>query len=159
MTSSARCRSDRVDLRSPARPLSRWTRRSAADLFTHERPGYKEKPFTLRKPRTTRAAKDGKEVYFRIDAERLTPLGRFLRRTSIDELPEFWHVVTREMSLVGPRLHHIEYLPKYTAKQSHRHDVRPGITGWAAVYGGQLISFSKRLEFDVWDVDKLELGC
>ena len=125
-------------------------------LFAHQRPGYREKPFTLRKLRTMRPAKDG-EVYFRTDAERLTPLGRFLRRTSIDELPELWHVLTGEMSLVGPRPLLMEYLPKYTPEQHRRHDVRPGITGWAAVHGRQLISFSTRLELDVWYVDNWSL--
>jgi sugar transferase EpsL len=124
--------------------------------FTQERPGYKEKPFTLRKLRTMRPAKDG-EAYLRTDAERLTPVGRLLRRTSIDELPGLWHVLTGEMSLVGPRPLLMEYLPKYNAEQHRRHDVRPGITGWAAVHGRQRILFSKRLELDVWYVDNWSL--
>jgi sugar transferase EpsL len=126
-------------------------------FFTQERPGYKEKPFTFRKLRTMRAAKDG-EVDFRGDAARITPLGRFLRRTSIDELPELWHVLTGDMSLVGPRPLLMEYLPNYTAEQHRRHDVRPGITGWAGVHGRQLVPFSKRLVLDVWYVDNWSLG-
>jgi sugar transferase EpsL len=140
-----------------ASALAIYARMGRPIFFTRERPGYKEKPFTLRKFRTMRAIKDG-EGHFATDAGRLTPLGRFLRRTSIDELPQLWHVLTGEMSLVGPRPLLMEYLPKYTAEHHRRHDVRPGITGWAAVHGRQLIPFSKRLELDVWYVDNWSLG-
>jgi len=98
-------------------------------FFTHIRPGLGEKPFALRKFRTMRPTKPG-EVYFRTDAVRITALGRFLRKASIDELPELWNVFTGEMSLVGPRPLLMEYLPKYSTPQRRRHDVRPGITGW-----------------------------
>lgn len=125
-------------------------------FFTHERPGYEERPFTLRKFRTMRTPEPG-ESYLFTDAERLTRLGRFLRRTSIDELPELWQVLKGEMSLVGPRPLLREFLPKYTAEQHRRHDVRPGITGWAAVHGRQLLPFSRRLELDVWYVDNWSL--
>jgi sugar transferase EpsL len=126
-------------------------------FFRHVRPGYKGRPFTLTKFRTMRPPKEG-EVYFLTDAERLTPIGRLLRKTSIDELPELWHVLTGEMSLVGPRPLLMEYLARYTPEQHRRHDVRPGITGWAQVNGRQSISFSKRLELDVWYVDNWRLG-
>jgi lipopolysaccharide/colanic/teichoic acid biosynthesis glycosyltransferase len=125
-------------------------------FFEHVRPGLDGKPFKLVKLRTMRAAKPG-EVYFRTDAERITPLGRFLRRTSIDELPELWNVLRGDMSLVGPRPLLMEYLPKYTPEQARRHELRPGITGWAQVNGRQSIPFSRRLALDVWYVDHWSL--
>jgi lipopolysaccharide/colanic/teichoic acid biosynthesis glycosyltransferase len=87
----------------------------------------------------------------------VTKLGMLLRKTSIDELPELWNVLIGDMSLVGPRPLLIEYLPKYTPEQARRHEVRPGITGWAQVNGRQMIPFSKRLELDVWYVDNRSL--
>jgi sugar transferase EpsL len=87
------------------------------------------------------------------DAERLPPFGRFLRSTSLDELPELWNVLRGDMSLVGPRPLLMQYLERYTPEQARRHDVRPGITGWAQINGRQTILFSKRLELDVWYVD------
>jgi lipopolysaccharide/colanic/teichoic acid biosynthesis glycosyltransferase len=125
-------------------------------FFCQERPGLKGKPFRMYKLRTMRAAREG-EVWFRTDAQRVTPVGRLLRRTSIDELPELWLVLKGDMSLVGPRPLLTEYLPRYTSEQARRHDMRPGITGWAAVNGRQRIPFSKRLEMDVWYVDNFSL--
>lgn len=121
-------------------------------LFLQKRPGLYGKPFTMVKFRTMRPPKPG-EVACRTDEQRLTAVGRFLRKTSIDELPELWNVMKGEMSLVGPRPLLIEYLPRYTAEQNRRHHVRPGITGWAQVNGRQNITFSKRLELDLWYVD------
>jgi lipopolysaccharide/colanic/teichoic acid biosynthesis glycosyltransferase len=93
-------------------------------------------------------------VRWNIDHDsRLGPVGRFIRQTSLDELPQLVNVLVGDMSLVGPRPLLLEYLPKYTPEQSRRHEVRPGITGWAQVNGRQAIPFSKRLELDVWYVD------
>ncbi len=97
------------------------------------------------------------EVWFRSDDERVTSLGAFLRKSSIDELPELWNVLKGEMSLVGPRPLLVEYLDKYTDEESRRHDTPPGITGWAQVNGRQNIPFSERLRLDVWYVDNWSL--
>jgi lipopolysaccharide/colanic/teichoic acid biosynthesis glycosyltransferase len=125
-------------------------------LFLHTRPGYQAKPFTLFKFRTLTNAmdSDGNPL---ADADRLTPLGGFLRRWSLDELPQFWNVLKGEMSLVGPRPLLMEYLEKYTPEQARRHDVRPGLTGWAQLHGRQNLVFSKRLEMDVWYADHGDL--
>lgn len=121
-------------------------------LFRHTRPGYRAKPFTLYKFRTMTDACDA-EGNLLPDPDRVTPLGRFLRRWSLDELPQLWNVLKGEMSLVGPRPLMMEYLEKYTPEQARRHDVRPGLTGWAQLHGRQDLVFSKRLEMDVWYVD------
>ena len=91
------------------------------------------------------------------DAERMTPFGQFLRSTSLDELPELWNVLKGDMSLVGPRPLLMEYLPLYTPEQARRHEVRPGITGWAQVNGRNAISWEKKFELDVWYVDHRSL--
>ena len=127
-------------------------------LFKQVRPGRDAKPFTMLKFRTMRSPREGEEVYFRTDEERLTRLGRFLRRSSIDELPELWNVLTGDMSLVGPRPLLMEYLDKYTPEQMRRHEVRPGITGWAQINGRQTILFSQRLMYDIWYVDHWSLA-
>lgn len=121
-------------------------------LFRQERPGYRGAPFILKKFRTMRDAAEG-EVWFRSDTERVTWLGRFLRRSSIDELPELLNVIRGEMSLVGPRPLLMDYLQKYTPEEMRRHDTPPGITGWAQVNGRQNIPFSERFRLDVWYVD------
>lgn len=121
-------------------------------LFRQVRPGYRGETFTIYKFRTMRPADEGTK-WFRTDAERLTPLGSFLRRSSIDELPELFNVLKGDMSLVGPRPLLVEYLEKYTPEEARRHEVYPGITGWAQVNGRQHIPFSKRLELDVWYID------
>jgi sugar transferase EpsL len=125
-------------------------------LFWQERAGLHGRTFRMCKFRTMRLARSG-EVWFRTDEQRMTRVGRWLRRTSIDELPELLQVLRGEMSLVGPRPLLPEYLPLYTAEQARRHDMRPGITGWAQVQGRQTIPFSRRLALDVWYVDHFSL--
>jgi sugar transferase EpsL len=120
-------------------------------LFRQQRPGLGGKPFTLVKFRTMRAPR-GDEVWYLTDEQRITRLGRFLRATSLDELPELWHVLRGDMSLVGPRPLLMEYLATYTPEERRRHDMRPGITGWAAVNGRNTVRFSDRLELDTWYV-------
>ena len=119
-------------------------------LFRQPRPGLKGKPFTILKFRTM---KDGPEP----DAEHITRLGDFLRRMSLDELPELWNVLRGEMTLIGPRPLLMEYLDRYSQEQMRRHEVRPGITGWAQINGRNAICWNERLAFDVWYVDHRSL--
>jgi lipopolysaccharide/colanic/teichoic acid biosynthesis glycosyltransferase len=126
-------------------------------FFRHVRPGRFGRPFTLIKFRTMRPLRDGERAYDR-EVRRVTRLGRFLRVTSLDELPELWNVLRGEMSLVGPRPLLVEYLEAYTPEERRRHDVRPGITGWAAVNGRHGLRFRDRLKLDVWYVDHWSLA-
>jgi lipopolysaccharide/colanic/teichoic acid biosynthesis glycosyltransferase len=125
-------------------------------LFKQVRPGLRGQPFTMVKFRTMtdERAPDGALLP---DAQRLTPFGRFLRSSSLDELPELWNVLKGEMSLVGPRPLLMEYLPLYTPEQARRHEVRPGITGWAQVNGRNAISWEDKFALDVWYVDHRSL--
>jgi len=125
-------------------------------LFRQKRPGFRGEAFEILKFRTMREPKPG-EVWFRSDADRMTRLGYYLRKTSIDELPELWNVLKREMSLVGPRPLLMEYLDRYTTDQLRRHDVRPGITGLAQIMGRQHLRFSDRLKQDIHYVDNWSL--
>lgn len=125
-------------------------------LFRQERPGKNERPFTLFKFRTMDDSIDDKGSPFP-DEIRLTRFGSFLRRTSIDELPELFNVLRGDMSLVGPRPLLPEYLPLYNMRQVRRHDVRPGITGWAQINGRNAPTWSTRLEYDVWYVENRTL--
>ena len=129
-----------------------WCRLGRPILFTQKRPGLHGRPFLLRKFRTMRDAV-GDDGHLLPDALRMTRLGCFLRATSVDELPELWNVLIGDMSLVGPRPWLMEYLPHFTAEQQRRHEVRPGITGWAQINGRNEASWDERLRLDIWYVD------
>ena len=125
-------------------------------VFRQERAGLHGRPFTLYKLRTMRAAAgpDGQPLP---DAERLTRLGRVLRKLSIDELPQLWNVLRGDMSLVGPRPLYVKYIPRYTLEQARRLEAQPGITGWAQVNGRNAVSWDERFRLDVWYVDHRSL--
>ncbi len=129
-----------------------YIKEGAPVLFRQPRPGLGGKIFTLYKFRTMRSTVDrnGNPLP---DADRLTPLGRFLRSTSLDELPELFNVLRGEMSLVGPRPLLVEYLPRYTPEQARRHEVLPGITGWAQINGRNALTWEEKFRLDVWYVD------
>lgn len=121
-------------------------------VFSQNRPGYKGQPFTLYKFRSMTNKKD-EAGNLLPDTQRLTGFGKFIRATSLDELPELWNVVRGEMSLVGPRPLLMQYLERYSPEQARRHDVLPGITGWAQINGRNLTSWEDRFALDVWYVD------
>lgn len=146
-------------LLSPVLAIVAWkVRREMGSpvLFRQVRPGLHGKPFEMIKFRTMRDATgpDGQPLP---DAERLTQFGQFLRSSSLDELPELWNVLKGDMSLVGPRPLLMEYLPLYSLEQARRHQVRPGITGWAQVNGRNAIGWEEKFALDVWYVDNRSL--
>ena len=121
-------------------------------FFRQVRPGMHGKPFEMVKFRTMTDER-GPDGQLLPDAQRLTPFGRFLRSSSLDELPELWNVLKGDMSLVGPRPLLMEYLPLYSPEQARRHEVRPGVTGWAQVNGRNAISWEDKFRLDTWYVD------
>jgi lipopolysaccharide/colanic/teichoic acid biosynthesis glycosyltransferase len=123
-------------------------------LYLDRRPGLREQPFTMMKFRTMRLANDPLEI----DTHRLTPLGRFLRRTSLDELPQLWNILRGDMSLVGPRPLLWRYLPYYKPEERIRHDVKPGVTGWAQIHGRNEVDIDRRLMLDAWYVRNLSFS-
>lgn len=125
-------------------------------LFKQLRPGLGGKPFTILKFRTMTDARDAGSVLLN-DAQRLTRFGRFLRASSLDELPELYNVLRGDMSLVGPRPLLMQYLERYTPEQARRHEVKPGITGWAQVNGRNAITWEEKFKLDVWYVDNWSL--
>lgn len=134
----------------------RW-KLGAPVLFRQVRPGLYGRPFLLYKFRSMREAVDA-EGRPLSDAERLTPLGKVIRKLSLDELPQLWNVFKGDMSLVGPRPLLTEYLPLYSREQARRHEVRPGITGWAQVNGRNAVAWPERFKLDVWYVDHVSLA-
>src|SRR5271166_4153490 len=126
-------------------------------LFRQVRPGYRMKPFVLYKFRTMREAYNSPDGQLLPDSERLTRLGHFLRKSSLDELPQLWNVLKGDLSLIGPRPLLMQYRALYTPEQARRHEVRPGITGWAQVNGRNAIDWDEKFRLDAWYVDHWSL--
>ena len=146
-------------LLSPIIALVAWKIRKnlgSPVLFRQTRPGLNGKPFEMVKFRTMKDAVDQQGNPLP-DSERMTPFGDKLRNSSLDELPELWNVLKGEMSLVGPRPLLMQYLPLYSKEQARRHDVRPGVTGWAQINGRNAISWEEKFALDVWYVDNKTL--
>ena len=146
-------------LLSPVIALVAWQisrKMGSPVLFRQTRPGLWGKPFQMVKFRTMKDAVDSQGNPLP-DAERLTPFGQFLRSSSLDELPELWNVLKGDMSLVGPRPLLMEYLPLYSTEQYRRHEVRPGVTGWAQVNGRNSLSWDEKFKLDVWYMDNRSL--
>jgi lipopolysaccharide/colanic/teichoic acid biosynthesis glycosyltransferase len=131
-----------------------FANKGAGAFFTQERPGKNAKIFKIYKFKTMTDERDANGKLLP-DADRLTKVGKFVRSTSIDELPQLWNVFIGDMSLIGPRPLLIQYLPLYTAEQARRHEVRPGITGWAQCHGRNNISWAEKFKLDVWYVDHI----
>ena len=141
----------------PLAAVSVWlhfANKGAGVFFRQERPGKGGKIFRVVKFKTMTDERDA-EGRLLPDAQRLTKVGRFVRSTSIDELPQLWNVLKGDMSLIGPRPLLVQYLPLYSEEQARRHEVRPGITGWAQCHGRNAISWKKKFELDVWYVDHI----
>lgn len=131
-----------------------FANKGAGAFFFQERPGKDGKIFKVVKFKTMTDERDS-DGNLLSDAQRLTKVGRFVRSTSIDELPQLWNVFKGDMSLIGPRPLLVQYLPLYSKEQARRHEVRPGITGWAQCHGRNAISWKKKFELDVWYVDHI----
>jgi len=123
-------------------------------LFRQARPGLNGRSFTCLKFRTMTDTRDEKGQLLE-DRQRMIPLGRWLRRTSLDELPQLWNIIQGDLSFIGPRPLLKEYLPYYTPEEQRRHSVLPGLTGWAQIHGRNMLDFDERLKMDVWYVDQL----
>ncbi len=133
-----------------------FANKGAGAFFFQERPGLNGEIFKICKFKTMTDERDS-DGNLLPDEQRLTPIGRFVRSTSIDELPQFWNVLVGDMALIGPRPLLVEYLPLYSKEQARRHDVRPGITGWAQCHGRNSISWTEKFKLDVWYVDNVSL--
>ena len=131
--------------------------KGAGAFFTQERPGLHGKIFKIYKFKTMNDARDGSGNLLP-DSERLTPVGSFIRKLSLDELPQLWNVLKGDMSLIGPRPLLPQYLPLYSEEQARRHDVRPGITGWAQVNGRNAISWTQKFVLDCYYVDNISFA-
>ena len=131
-----------------------FANRGAGAFFFQERPGKNARIFRVVKFKTMTDERDANGQLLP-DEQRLTRVGRFVRSTSIDELPQLWNVVRGDMALIGPRPLLVQYLPLYSPRQARRHEVRPGITGWAQCHGRNAISWTQKFEYDVWYVDHL----
>lgn len=133
-----------------------FANKGAGAFFLQERPGLHGKPFKIIKFKTMTDERDAQGSLLP-DEDRLTPVGRFVRSTSIDELPQLINVLKGDMALIGPRPLLMQYLPLYSAEQARRHNVRPGITGWAQCHGRNAISWAEKFKLDVWYVDHISL--
>lgn len=146
-----------IGLSVPMAIVSVWlhfANKGAGIFFSQERPGKDSKIFKVYKFKTMTDERDA-EGKLLPDAKRLTKVGKFIRSTSIDELPQLWNVFKGDMAIIGPRPLRTHYLPLYSKEQARRHDVRPGITGWAQTHGRNSITWTKKFEYDVWYVDHL----
>ena len=131
-----------------------FANKGAGAFFFQERPGLNGKIFKICKFKTMTDERDA-EGNLLPDEQRITKIGKFVRSTSIDELPQFWNVLVGDMALIGPRPLLVQYLPLYSKEQARRHEVRPGITGWAQCHGRNSISWTERFKLDVWYVDNI----
>ena len=131
-----------------------FANKGAGAFFFQERPGLNGKIFKICKFKTMTDERDA-EGNLLPDEQRITRIGKFVRSTSIDELPQFWNVLVGDMALIGPRPLLVQYLPLYSKEQARRHEVRPGITGWAQCHGRNSISWTERFKLDVWYVDNI----